>query len=121
MGCLDAFVTEMNRTFTTYLWGATLDSNDNPGEGYSTTKTVIDKKSAFYEASAAQSLVSARYKDKISGVVICEPNVTVADNSKLILDTGDEFKVLHADNVMFQGEVLVIMVTTDDYGVSVNG
>ena len=121
MSLLDAFVDEMNRTFNTYEWADLYDDNYNPSEGYSTTATVENKKCAYYEASAAQSLVSARYKDKISGVVICAPDVTVTDDSKLVLDTGDEFKVLHADNVMFQGEVLVIALSNDDYGVDVNG
>lgn len=118
---LDAFKTEMNRTFTSYILSDTYDANYNPDEKYSTTAAVTAKKCAFYEASAAQSLVSARYKDKITGVVICAPDVTVADNSKLVLDNGYEYIVLHADDIMFQGEVLSIAVRTEDYGVDVNG
>lgn len=121
MSILDAFVTEMNRTFSVYQWGDTLDSNNNPAEGFSTTASITGVKCAFYESSSAQSLVSARYKDKLVGAVICEPNVTVPDNSKLVLDNGYEYVVLHADDIMFQGEVLSIAVTTVDFGVSVNG
>jgi len=121
MSILDAFVTEMNRTFSVYIWAATLDSNDNPVEGFSAGASMTGKKCAFYESSAAQSLVSARYKDKMVGVVICAPDVAVPDNSKLVLDNGYEYIVLHADDVMFQGEVLAIAVTTEDFGVDVNG
>ena len=114
---LDCFDEEMNRTFSSYVWGGLLDSNDNPIEGFSTTPTVKNKKCGFFEGSAAQSLVSARYKDKITGVVICQPDVTVADNSKLVLDNGLEYDVLHADDIMFQGDVLAIALWNEDYGV----
>ena len=121
MKMISFFKKEMNRTFTSYEHTTVLDSNNNPSEGYSSTASVQGKQCAYYEQSAAQSLVSARYKDRMVGAVICEPDVTVKDNSKLVLDNGQEFIVIHADDVMFQGEVLSIAVTTPDFGVSING
>ncbi len=118
---LDNFVTEMNRTFSSYILLDTLDANFNPDQGFSITASVTDKKCAFYEGSAAEHFVSDRYKDKLTGVIICKPDVTVSDDSKLILDNGFEYIVLHADDVMYQGEVMVIALRNEDYGVAING
>lgn len=118
MNILDMFADEMNRTYSVYALKEELDADDEVVQGWEAVSSLSNIQCAFYTGSAANRLVSDRYKTKATGVVISEVH-SVPDMAKLVLNTGEEFIVLHADNVMEQDEVLVLTVGTENYGESV--
>lgn len=110
---LGFFSSEMNRTFSVYpkLSGW---SGGRPEEGFEPVATLTGVKSAIYEGSSAESLVSDRYKVNLSAVAISQPGISVPDGSKIITDDGRTFYCIHADDVMTQGEVLVIALQNEE-------
>ncbi len=118
MGILEYFTEEMNRTYSLYPKFQTLDGNDEVVEGFVASPTLTSIKSAYYTGAAAEALLSDRYKTKASGVVISTVQAVPA-GAKIVLDNGLEFTVIHADDIMMQGEVLAIAVQAVDYGSSV--
>jgi len=118
MAFLDCFDAEMNLTYSVYPKLTTLDSDDEVNEGFATKATLTSIKSMYWTGSAAERLISDRYKTVASGVVVSKIQ-TVPDGAKIVLDNGLEFIVLHADDVAFQGDVLIITVQAADYGTTV--
>jgi len=112
---LDAFAPEMNRTFSVYPKGNGLDGDGEIIQGFVGAPTLSGIECAYYTGSAAESLISDQYKTVASGVIISRV-VDVVKGSKIVLDTGEEFAVIFPDDVMMQGEVLVITVGSPDYG-----
>lgn len=108
MSYLDAFSDEMNRTFSIYPKGG-LDSDGEVTQGFSSTASVSNKRCMYWTGSAAENLVADRFKTQISGVIVCDV-VEVPNGSKIVLDSGQEFGLVNADDVGFQGEALVIAV-----------
>lgn len=115
MNMLSAFAPEMNRTYSVFVKDTALDADDEVIEGYISIASLRNIKCAYFTGSAAESLISDRYKTTASGVIISKV-VTIPDGAKIVLDNGLEFSVIHPDDVMFQGEVLVITVKAEDYG-----
>ena len=109
---LNAFVQEMNRTFDVYPKPDTLDGG-RPAEGFVTTATLTGVKAGIYEGGAAESLVSDRYKANLSAVAIVVPGVSIPDGAKIITDDSRTFYVIHADDVMTRGEVLVVALQNE--------
>lgn len=117
MSWLSDFTCEMNRTFSVYNLLSGLDGNRNPEQGHESTPSLVGAQAAFYEGSAAQRFVSDRYKTETVAVLIVDPIHTVPDGSKIVLDNGLEFLTIHGDDVMFQGDILVVALRSEDYGV----
>ncbi len=118
MSMLDAFDDEMNKTYSIFPKETGLDADNEVIEGFADTATLTAIQCAFYTGSVAEKLMADRYKTEAAGVVISEVQ-DVPDSSKLTLNDGREFIALHADDVMEQGEVLVITVRSPDYGQSI--
>jgi hypothetical protein len=113
MSILTFFKKEMNRTFSVYPKNTGWDGG-SPAEGFSDTATVEDAVAAIYEGSAAEKLVSDRYKTDLSAVAISYTGISVPDGSKIITDDSRTFYCIHADDVMTQGEVLVIALKSEE-------
>jgi len=118
MGFLSDFSEEMNRTYSVYPKLTTLDGDDEVNEGFAAVATLTGIQCAYWTGSAAENLISDRYKTEASGVVVSSIG-TVPDGAKIVLDNGLEFIVVNADDVMFQGDILVIAVKAVDYGTTV--
>lgn len=111
---LDDFDEEMNRFYSVYE-KLGLDADGEVQSGFSTTPAVLNQQCMYYTGSAAESLVADRFKTSISGVIISEV-IPIADGAKIVLDTGEEFGIVNADDVAKQGEVLVIAVKAVNSG-----
>lgn len=107
MSFLSYFQTEMIRTFDLFPKLDAL-SGGRPAEGFETVATLTGISAAYYEGSAAESLVSDRYKTIISGVVITATGVTIPDGAKLVLDDGTIHYVVHADNPLNLNDLFVV-------------
>lgn len=118
MGILACFKQEMNQTYSVYPKNTGLDSFDEYLQGFEATATIENQSCGYFTGSAAEALVSDRYKTQISGVIISEV-VTVPDGAKIVLSNGLEFTVINADDILLQGEVLAIAVKAVDNGTSI--
>jgi hypothetical protein len=110
MSFLSYFQTEMIRTFDLF---PKLDAlvGGRPAEGFEPSATLTAVQAAYYEGSAAEALVSDRYKTGISGVVITATGVAIPDGAKLVLDDGTVQFVIHADNPLNLGDVFVVSLS----------
>jgi len=115
MSFLDCFAEEMNRTYTSYPKNTDLDTDDELIEGFSSTAEVEDEKCMYLTRSQAESLLSDRYKTPVVGVIVSKVK-PVTNESRIVLSTGENFLCVKADDVGFQGDVMLIQVTTEDYG-----
>ena len=118
MSMLDDFQGEMNRTYSIFPKLTGLDGDDEVQQGFEAVATLTGIQCALLTGSASERLTADRYKTTASGTVFSEVQ-TVPDGAKLVLDTGEEFSVIHAENVMEQGEVLQITVGAVDYGTEI--
>lgn len=107
MNILSMFKAEMNRTISVYPKKSGLNGG-RPAEGYETTATLTGVKCAIYQGSSAERLVSDRYKTIVTAVAVAVPGISVPDGAKIVTDDSRTFYCIHADDVMTQGEVLVI-------------
>ena len=113
MSYLSYFQTEMIRTFDLYPKLDAL-SGGRPSEGFETTATLSSVNAAYFEGSAAELLVSDRYKTIISGVVITETGVTIPDGARLELDDGTIHYVIHADNPLNLDDLYVVALRKEE-------
>lgn len=110
---LNSFSDWMNKTISVYPKKTGLDGG-RPAQGFEITPTLTGVKCAFYEGSAAESLVSDRYKTKIDGVCVAYPGITVPDGAKIAFNDGKVYYVVHADDVLSLGEALIIAVSQEE-------
>lgn len=115
MSIMNFFTAEMNRKFSVFPKKTGLDGG-RPAQGFETTATLSDVVCAYYEGGAAEALIADRYKTSLTATIVTYPNVSVPDGAKIVLDNGVEHICIHADDVMTQGEVLVIALTEPDNG-----
>jgi hypothetical protein len=113
MSILDDFGDCLNSTAT--ITGRTQSYNDTTSEyEYNTTAKASDVICSYYEGSSALAFVGEKYRAKVDGVFIFNPNdlagVTVADSDTISLTGGGTFQVIHSDDIMQLGEVYSVAV-----------
>jgi len=107
---LNDFSKEMNKTADIYNQSKVFSNGK-----FTTTYSLVlsNVKCGFWTGSQAESLVGERFKTIIDGVIIINPDlvssITITRDSKITIDSTD-YSVINADDVMFQGEVLIVGV-----------
>lgn len=108
---LNAFRKYLNKDLSIYSRSTVVSQVDGSTNTTFSLKKVV--KGAYYEGSSAAKFISEKFRANVTGVFIISP----ADlNGTQILDTdeiqmnGISYKIIHADNVMLQDEVIVVMV-----------
>ena len=66
---------------------------------------------AFYEGRSAEQFISEKFRAKVDGIAIVNPNdlgtVTIVDTDQIVIGTRN-FKMVHVDDVLLWGQMLVI-------------
>jgi len=108
---LNAFAEEMNQEIIIESQKKVYDSTTGR-----TTKSVTVEKTvpgAYYIGSSAENLVGERFKTVVDGAIIIDPvaldGYVIAPSDIINID-GLDYTVVVTDDVMFQGEVIVIGV-----------
>lgn len=109
---LDAFKEEMNQLID--IQSMQRNTDDPTGR---TTEILVTTKSSipagYYVGSSAEALISERFKTVVDGVLIIDPIALSGYSivpSDIITLNSREYSIVLSDDVMLQGEVLVIGV-----------
>ena len=103
MAYLDAFAEDMvTATVTHKVTGTYVDGVPVPGTSSNTSISCL-----YYEGSAAEAYVSARFRDKTSAVIIVSPDVTIYKNDTVVVQ-GNTYHSLSPDNIGAASEAVVI-------------
>jgi len=76
-----------------------------------TWSTIATTDCLFWQGSAAEAVVSERFKSQIEGVLIVDYDdyTAVADKDRVTIDSV-VYSILHADNIAYQNKVVVIAI-----------
>jgi len=92
-----------------YSWGRAFTDGELGAE----TWTLLGELSVkLWTGTAADAIVSDRYKVDLAGVIILDPdelNFTIADENKVVVNSV-EYSVIHAEDIGGQGKVMQIPV-----------
>lgn len=108
---LENFADEMNQAVVIQKIETTIDADGNPIDSTVSKPAIL---SAYYVGSSANSLISEKYKSVVDAVLIIDPNspdgYTIEPYDLAVLN-GKTYTVILANDVMFQGEVMVVGIS----------